>query len=333
MSDRNPALSPDTDTTRIAVINTTSIPRSIIASWVEATQKQIDQDVTPMWGKSTQLVLLDTATDQDYQFIKILDESDAHGTLGYHYLTPKKNAAGAVGIKTCERTGTPPSVTLSHEVLELMMNPALNYTILNPYNNRRYALEIADPVQSQPYDINLGHCTVSVSNFVYPSWYNTDPAAIGPFDHLKSTTRPFQLLPAGYCPIYNEGRWTSVFGSIEGKQKLEADGVRRGRLYAANASAQPFGASGEAIPPPIARYIETAYSPDFKQFGTTITEYLPFVIKYGPPIIQVITSLLRLGVTRQTVRDALARGDRAINDLLGLISWKPKTDPQEVTGD
>jgi hypothetical protein len=47
---------------------------------------------------------------------------------------------------------------------------------------------------------------VLISDFVLPAWFTGDP---GPYDYRHHCTAPFQVLPDGYCSIYQDGSWTS----------------------------------------------------------------------------------------------------------------------------
>ena len=88
------------------------------------------------------------------------------------------------------------SSTASHEVLEMLADPAANeYS----FNGARlmWAREVCDAVQADTYRIVARGMKVSVSNFVLPAFFN--PWADGPYDHLGVLKEPFWLVKGGYA--------------------------------------------------------------------------------------------------------------------------------------
>ena len=90
------------------------------------------------------------------------------------------------------------SVTASHEVLEMLGDPAANEYC---FDGRRtlWSREVCDPVQSDTYRIVAGGMRVAVSNFVLPAFFN--PWADGPFDHLEVLKEPFSIAKGGYAVV------------------------------------------------------------------------------------------------------------------------------------
>jgi hypothetical protein len=81
-----------------------------------------------------------------------------------------------------------------------------------------------DPVESDSYIVNVGSTPVSVSNFVYPSFFNPQAQACdAPFDYLKKLTAPFTMTKGGYM-IYRtggEGTEQQIFGEEMPEWKKE----------------------------------------------------------------------------------------------------------------
>ena len=64
------------------------------------------------------------------------------------------------------------SATISHEVCELVGDPTANHWVENA-RGALVAVELCDPVESCAYSIGLRDGRrVSVSDFVYPDWFN-----------------------------------------------------------------------------------------------------------------------------------------------------------------
>ena len=140
----------------------------------------------------------------------VLDNSDQAGALGYHDMTPDGLPLGKVFAATDLQFGTQWTVTASHELLEMLGDPAINLTALTMTNfdlnqnvvGRLYAYEVCDACEADPdgYDIN----GVLVSDFVYPAWFESfRQTGSTQFDHQLRITDPFQLLPGGYISVYD----------------------------------------------------------------------------------------------------------------------------------
>jgi len=76
-----------------------------------------------------------------------------------------------------------------------------------------YAYENCDPVQGDTYAIDA----VTVSNFVYPEFFEPDPARGARFDHLRLVTAPFTVRPNGYMSylaVPGGAHWQQIFGEL-----------------------------------------------------------------------------------------------------------------------
>ncbi len=105
------------------------------------------------------------------------------------------------------------SKVLSHEVLEMLVNPFLNrYIGIDLYSEQKglekVIQEIADPVQASGYDID----GIEVSNFIYPSWYHATKITGEKYDHLGLLTEPKSLLEGGFKSwVTRTGEWWQTF--------------------------------------------------------------------------------------------------------------------------
>lgn len=134
----------------------------------------------------------------------IKDDTDRPGDFGYHNApTGNQPASGFVFARTAGGYWT---VTLSHELIELRMDPAVAVMTIagsnivypsgniNPAAAYAVAREPCDPVESTTYLVG----NTPVADFVFPSWFNAGGAA--PFDQLGQVTHPFQVLAGGSLP-------------------------------------------------------------------------------------------------------------------------------------
>jgi hypothetical protein len=122
------------------------------------------------------------------------------------------------------------SDTLSHEILEMLVDPAVNLYAYRPAGRGRrergYFYEVCDAVQCQHYKID----GVTVCDFVYPEWYEHNwPPRSRKFDHLGLAEEPFHVLPGCYADIREAGRGArTIWGSDKRKKrKRHRDKMRR----------------------------------------------------------------------------------------------------------
>lgn len=153
---------------------------------------------------------LDGALDS-WGVLIVVDEAGDPGALGYHTLyadrvvgeisvSPVLDSGGTVLGDPADRNAVSVSSVVSHEVLESIADPTI--ALWAEIGGRLVAYEVCDPVEAMGYDIN----NVSVSNWVYPAWF--DAQSHGPYDFLQSIDAPGKLAAGGYVIDYILG---SVF--------------------------------------------------------------------------------------------------------------------------
>jgi hypothetical protein len=101
------------------------------------------------------------------------------------------------------------SASVSHEVVELLADPLACYYV-DGQDNWMYALEVADPVQDDHYNID----GIAVSNFTYPDYWNlwARKRRGHPLDHMRKVTRPFEVREGGYLVRYKGQRRGVLYG-------------------------------------------------------------------------------------------------------------------------
>jgi len=115
-------------------------------------------------------------------------------------------------------------VSASHELVEMLVDPAINLMTTGPDPRAVYAYESADPVEELSFKVN----GIAMSDFVYPAYFEDfHKAGSVQFDHLKKVRKPFQILSGGYQIIFKNGNWSQIFGSAS-KRKRFALEDRRG---------------------------------------------------------------------------------------------------------
>jgi len=200
----------------IAIFNSSKVVSDTqLAPMVAALQKQVTRDFAPIWGIDANVVFVPKGgkVDPTYWQLGIFDNSDQAGALGYHDITAAGQPLGKVFAETDIQFGSSLSVTISHELLEMLGDPDINLCVFVQSTDTAgiiYAYEVGDPVE----DDSLGYLIdgVLVSDFVYPSWFESFRVN-GPFDKQNKVTKPFQLLAGGYIGVYqvpNSGGWTQL---------------------------------------------------------------------------------------------------------------------------
>ncbi len=207
-----------------------------------AVQKQMTWHVCPAWNSKSFTVAFyadKTKVPAGAWVIKIMDDSDQSGALGYHsedgdiidgfvFAKPVLDNGGVVLHDPKNNQNVSIASVLSHEVCEMFGDRFANFWADGPKitQGSEYALELGDPVEGDSYDITLTDGTlVSVSNFVLPSWFNPQATAKdAPFDYLKKLTKPFSMTKGGYMIVAAAGRVSQVFGEMmpEWRQKAKS---------------------------------------------------------------------------------------------------------------
>jgi hypothetical protein len=190
---------------------------------IAAMQVYVDKHVAPVWGTPAKLVK-STGMIKNAWAMVFLDDADQPGALAYHDLTPDGLPLSKVFVKTTVEAGELVSVSASHELVEMLVDPAINMMTTGPDPKTMYAYETADPCEALSFDVN----GIAMSDFVYPSYFESfrKPKSVK-FDHLNKITKPFQILSGGYQIVFKGNKWSQVFAS-KAKEKSFAKEDRRG---------------------------------------------------------------------------------------------------------
>jgi hypothetical protein len=211
-------------TPTIACFNKATTPLGFkLEDLVSAMQIYIDEHVAPVWGTPAKLV---ESTDfvKGAWAIVFLDNADQPGALAYHDMTPDGLPESKVFVKTTLDNHDLVSVSASHELVEMLVDPATNMMTTGPDAKTIYAYESADPVESLSFDVK----GLSMSDFVYPSYFETfHKTGSVQFDHMNKVKKPFQILSGGYQIVFKSGKWSQVYGSVR-KEKSFKKEDRRG---------------------------------------------------------------------------------------------------------
>lgn len=195
---------------RIAVYNHASMPLGLdLAALVTAMQAYIDTAVGPAWNVSASLHVASDPVAGEWGMV-FLDDADSPGALAYH-----DEESGAplakVFVRTIQQNNVSLSVSASHELVEMLVDPLCNLYAPASQPTLLYAVEAADAVEDDSLGFQVGG--MLMSDFVYPAWFDPSAAASSKFDHRGVITRPFELHSGGYAITLHGGVVGQTFGS------------------------------------------------------------------------------------------------------------------------
>lgn len=224
---------------------------------IRAIRRQIKEDFEPYWSLSATLRLEGRSVSKpDKQeavdmrgdaIIYLWDKFDVEDALGYHDVNYRGIPFGFVFLDIAKKLGEEWSVTLSHEVLELIGDPEVNLLVAGPHPDPKenrdvfHWYEMCDAVQAESYEID----GVKVSNFLLPLYFTGGDEFEGRNDFLGtinkdgSTLKSFGVNPGGYLGFFDPqtgdyGTYSLLKDKVAGSRmaiKSKAKGTRRAIRY------------------------------------------------------------------------------------------------------
>jgi hypothetical protein len=188
-------------------------------------QEYIDNYIVPVWGTPAKLVHSQGFIPGAWAMV-FLDDADQADALAYHDLTPDGLPISKVFVRTTLNDKQLVSVSASHELVEMLVDPAVNMMTTGPDRKTMYAYESADPVEELDFEVN----GIPMSDFVYPSYFEIfhKPGSVQ-FDYLNKVKKPFQILSGGYQITFKNGKWSQLYGSAAAKARLAREDRRQHR--------------------------------------------------------------------------------------------------------
>lgn len=208
---------------RIACFNKATVAFGVnFDALIAAMQVFVDRHVAPVWGTPAKLIKSKGFVKGAWAMV-FLDNADQPGALAYHDLTPDGLPEAKVFVKTTLENKELVSVSASHELVEMLVDPAINLMTTGPDPKTIYAYESADPVEALSFSVN----GIPMTDFVYPAYFENfhKPGSVQ-FDRLKKVKKPFQILSGGYQIIFKNGKWSQIFGSVSKKKRFALEDRR-----------------------------------------------------------------------------------------------------------
>ena len=223
----------------IAVLNkSTLVSDNEVDLMCQAIQKQMDFHVAPAWEQKPAIIKFyknKILVPKGSYIITVTDKSsdvEDEGDFGYHsidngdvygyvFVKPILDDGGEVLYDEQNDQNISVCSVLSHEIIETWGDRFANFWADGPEIDAgsEYALELCDPVEADSYVIEINDIKMSVSNFVYPSWFNPQAKSPKdlPFDYMSKLTAPFTMTSGGYMIV----RKTLEINQVYGKNTLE----------------------------------------------------------------------------------------------------------------
>jgi phospholipase C len=223
----------------ISVVNrsATILDEQVLVA-IRAINRQIAEDFLPYWSLPARLRLegvvgtqLDKSQLADMRGDAVLylaDQADVQNALGYHEANYRGIPYGFVFTELCKSLKESWTITLSHEVLELIGDAQGNLLVQGPHPtepNREvfHWFEMCDAVQSQSYFID----GIEVSNFVLPLYFTTSEQEGGRNDFLGRLTNKgkglssFGVSPGGYIGYFDPNTQSHITYAAPGDKKAQ----------------------------------------------------------------------------------------------------------------
>lgn len=202
----------------IAIVDDTkSIPHTDLARLVGSLNSQIQNDFSSIWHVIATVGFYPEGPSSTWA-IHIQNQLDDPNALGYH------TDDGNQPIAFVELTEDY-SVTVSHEMLEMLADPFGNRTtsarlpagaensyarfgLANQYALVQYLVETCDPPEAASYPI----AGIEVSDFLLPPWYRSAPGPGYTYSHTGACSKPRQVADGGYVSFGTpSGEWFQIF--------------------------------------------------------------------------------------------------------------------------
>jgi hypothetical protein len=198
----------------VAVVNnSTYVADSDVTLWAAAITQQLHNHLAPIWKVDADVIFSQTPPAGAWVCTLVDGGTYATGNpLGIHTVTADGTPACTVyaGMVVQNQLG-PVSKPLSHEIMEMLVDPYLSSMTLAQGNDSNsatvYLREICDPVWAYGYLID----GVTVSDFSYPAfWLGGFPPPGSQLDYMGIATVTLTPTASSYMMV----RYISTFGGI-----------------------------------------------------------------------------------------------------------------------
>lgn len=224
----------------ISVINLTRcLSDRQVQTAVRAVNRQIAEDFALVWGATRHLRQHSTDFDPEDEdslddepvpgegVVYLVEEATLSGALAHHDLNSRAMPVGFVFVLDPHDW----TVSLSHEVLELIMDPTVNMLVpgpdpRDPRSTALHAYEVCDAVERTSYEID----GVRVSNFVTPRYFTPNAGPTTRNDFLGIGVPSFGVTQGSHIGFLDmaAGTWITMVGQFAPQSPVLA---KRSKLF------------------------------------------------------------------------------------------------------
>jgi hypothetical protein len=229
----------------VQIINaSTVVSDDDLRDYTEALQIQVTEHFSPAWNCNAVLTFVPKGQTPDPKqwWLTVLDDVPQGDFLGYHDVTPTGLPVGKVFAKLDLQYGDSVSVTLSHELVELLADPSCTDCMSTWQGNLIYAKETADACEADNlgYEITIkSGRKILVSDFVLPAYFCDEQTegTTPKYDFCGHITKPFQILPGGYMSYLDTSKgegwkeFTADDHNVASRKPVGSRYERRRRLH------------------------------------------------------------------------------------------------------
>jgi hypothetical protein len=238
----------------ISLVNSTdSISDHEVQTAIRSINRQLQEDFKTYWNIDVKLRLegrsgegrnavIDPSKPLEMRGDAVLylwGNSDDGDPLGYHDLNYRGIPYGFVFLDISAELGESWTVTLSHEALEIAIDPEANLLVRgthpDPAENGRLVFhwyETCDACQDETYIID----DIEVSNFLLPLYFTPGEEKgrrndfLGTINDDGSSIKSFGVNPGGYVGFFDPkiGQHQSFFGDKRAKKRDEIKNSSKG---------------------------------------------------------------------------------------------------------
>lgn len=201
-------------TARVQIVNDAGAVKSgELGKVVKALARQVRDHFAPAWGIGCELDVVPRARlAKDAWVLTLAVDFPSAADDGWHELGPHGQPCGIVSVKDAIADSGEWTSTASHELLELLADPAVALSGQHDADGHAhaFAMEVCDPVQACRYELG----GVKLSNFVTPAWFEEFRPPKTCFDWMERCKHPFHVVTGGYVlqakQDYDKG-WNDVW--------------------------------------------------------------------------------------------------------------------------
>jgi hypothetical protein len=180
-----------------------------LAQVTAALQRQVTEHFAPIWKLPAVVNHFPTLESVAYDYFPIIVKTDiGDDAAGVH----RDDDGQPMALVRYSPAGW--SAAVSHELLEMLADPSLNYLVPGPsprddQGQVEFLVEVCDPCQAFTYPIG----DVQVSDFCTRSYFAIDGVKGRPYSYADNISEPWQVLRNGYIQWRNpdDQHWWRLF--------------------------------------------------------------------------------------------------------------------------